>query len=184
MSDLPHYESALLRRLAPLVASRFPVIEGEGLEAYCDRVLSAGLNASQRAMIAADLYEAQKIEHAARRLDKEAWIATARMTFDPGERAPCCVCGRFGSIAQAHHVVPLATQYRRGFRLPDHTHVWMCPNHHVMIHIMIPDDDRVMTTKAMRARDASVAALNRDLAEDEFEKLLDLMSRSARAAPE
>jgi len=110
---------------------------------------------------------------------RRAWVTAARWTFVPSEREPCWVCGRFKSITQSHHVVPLTTQYDRGFKLPHHEHVWLCPNHHVMAHMFIPSDSRSMAPRAMRARDKSAASLNADLSEDEFEKMLELMRRSA-----
>lgn len=115
------------------------------------------------------------------RLERDAWIAASRMIFDPGERQPCYVCGKFKSIAQAHHVVPLSAQYDRGFKYPDPEHVWLCPNHHTMAHRYILDDNRSLAPAAMRARDRSMAALFPDLSEAEFNKLMELMQRAGRS---
>lgn len=114
-------------------------------------------------------------------LDREAWIAVARRIFSPGERQPCCVCGKFKSIAQAHHVVPLTAQYDRGFRLPDQAFVWLCPNHHAMVHLFILSDDRSLALPAMEARAKTTSSLNEDLSEDEFGRLMELMQWSARS---
>lgn len=76
-----------------------------------------------------------------RQEEKTRWIATARLLFQPGERRACTVCGRHRAIAQAHHVVPLASQFDRGFKEADHTHVWLCPNHHVVIHRLLTGAD-------------------------------------------
>lgn len=72
----------------------------------------------------------------ARRL-KDQWIANARSEFTPGDRQPCYVCKRYSSVTQAHHTIPLTDQYDRVFERPDHTHIWLCPTHHVMVHIVI-----------------------------------------------
>jgi hypothetical protein len=49
-------------------------------------------------------------------------------------RRPCFVCGKFARITQAHHVCPLsefsdAIDTGKKFSI-----VWLCPNHHVMLH--------------------------------------------------
>jgi hypothetical protein len=76
------------------------------------------------------------------RLDREAWVTAARQIFAPGEREACHVCGKFKGISQAHHVVPLKAQYDRGFKYPDSEFVWLCPNHHAVVHLFIPIDGR------------------------------------------
>jgi hypothetical protein len=77
----------------------------------------------------------------ARRL-KDAWIAAARKGFVPSRRQPCLVCGKWRDVSQAHHVIPLARQYDKCFEQPDHEHVWLCPTHHAIVHLLlIPRDD-------------------------------------------
>ncbi len=115
------------------------------------------------------------------RIDRDAWIAAARKLFAPGERHACHICGKFKSIAQAHHVVPLTAQYDRGFVYPDHEAEWLCPNHHAMIHLFIPGDDRSMAVPAMRARGRTTSSLNEDLSDEEFGRMMALVRRSARA---
>lgn len=112
---------------------------------------------------------------------RDAWIGLARKLFSPGEREPCCVCGKFKSIAQAHHVIPLTEQFDRGFKVPDGEYVWLCPNHHAMVHLYIMRDERSMAERAMVDRDRTVAALNPDLSEDEWTKLLELKSMASRS---
>lgn len=68
---------------------------------------------------------------------RDQWIAKARSSFAPSERKPCWVCGKFASITQAHHIYPLAAQWRFGIHYPIHDHEWLCPNHHVAVHILI-----------------------------------------------
>jgi hypothetical protein len=113
--------------------------------------------------------------------ERDIWIMASRRIFAPGPRQPCCVCGKFKSISQAHHVVPLATQYDRGFKYPDQEHVWLCPNHHAMVHLYIPGDDRSLEPAAMRARSRTTMAVSEDLSEEEFGRMMELMRRSARS---
>mgnify|MGYP001563316190 CR=1 FL=1 len=122
-----------------------------------------------------DLVEARRL---AGSIEREAWIAASRQIFEPGPRGSCCVCGKFQSIAQAHHVVPLAAQYDRGFRLPNCERVWLCPNHHAMLHIIIPDDNLSMTDSAFRARNRRAGTVLEDLSEDEFKTIMELVRRS------
>jgi predicted HNH restriction endonuclease len=128
-----------------------------------------------------DNYQLVEQRRLGSKLDRDAWIMASRQVFAPSERQACYVCGKFKSIAQAHHVVPLTAQYDRGFVLPDNEHVWLCPNHHTMVHRYIPEDDRSMRPAAMRARSRTTTAFNDDLTMDEFERLLELMRRSTRS---
>jgi hypothetical protein len=114
-------------------------------------------------------------------IDREAWIAASRRIYSPGDRRPCHVCGKFRSITQAHHVIPLTAQYDRGFKLPDQESEWLCPNHHTMVHLYIPTGERSMTVPSIRARSETTSALNEDLTEDEFNKMMELMRRSVRS---
>ena len=68
---------------------------------------------------------------------KTDWILKARLNFDPGKPDNCHICGRYKSITHAHHIIPLAMQFNRGFAIPDNTFVWLCPNHHAAIHLAI-----------------------------------------------
>lgn len=106
-----------------------------------------------------------------RQEEKTRWIATARALFQPAERRPCTVCGRHREIAQAHHVVPLASQFDRGFKAADHAHVWLCPNHHAIIH-------RLLTGAELDR--AEVIALLEGSTENERRLLLQLLAESAR----
>ena len=103
-------------------------------------------------------------------IDRDAWIMASRRIFAPGARQPCWVCGKFKSIAHAHHVVPLTAQYDRGFVYPDQELV-----------LYIPTDDRSIAPAAMRARGRTTGALNGDLTEEEFNRLMELTRRSGRS---
>lgn len=70
----------------------------------------------------------------AARFARAEWIREARAAFAPGPRQPCEVCGRYRSLAQAHHIVPLACQVGPE---PSHDHVWLCPTHHAAVHLLI-----------------------------------------------
>lgn len=113
--------------------------------------------------------------------EREVWIAAARQLFKPSDRQPCWVCGKFQSITQAHHVVPLAEQYARGFEIPDNEHVWLCPNHHAIAHLFILGSGRSYEAAAARARSRRRAPVYRDLSEREFEKMIELMHMAGRS---
>ena len=135
-------------------------------------------NELQRVFEIHELVERRRLGPA---IDREAWIAASRRIYSPGDRQPCYVCGKFRSITQAHHVIPLTAQYDRGFKLPDQESVWLCPNHHTMVHLYIPTGERSMTVPSIRARSETTSALNEDLTEDEFNKMMELMRRSVRS---
>lgn len=126
-------------------------------------------------------YDLTEYRRSAGPLEREAWMGAARLIFDPGEREPCWVCGKFKGIAQAHHVIPLSQQYDRGFRVPDNEHVWLCPNHHTMAHLFILQENPSTKIAAARARGRTLSALMPDLSEDELRKMFDLMRRAARS---
>jgi len=109
-------------------------------------------------------------------LSKADWVASARANFNPGRRQACLVCGRFDYVAQAHHVVPLGIQLDLGFEYPDHEHVWLCPTHHAVIHILIDGkpDPQMLGRRA--------APIWNDHDAEQLEKLLDLVARSRRLA--
>jgi hypothetical protein len=113
--------------------------------------------------------------------ERDLWIWAGRKLFDPGERQPCCICGRFKGIAQAHHVIPLTMQYDRGFKYPDQEYSWLCPNHHAIVHIFIINDKRSMAPAAFRARGRTSRAVHPDLSEAEFEKVFELVRMAGRA---
>jgi hypothetical protein len=117
------------------------------------------------------------------RVERDIWLADARRGFTPSQRCGCVVCGKFKGVTQAHHVVPLTAQYDRGYVEPDHEYVWMCPNHHTLLHLFIPGDNRSMNRQALRARSRTASAQHKDLSDEEFEALMRLVTRSARAAP-
>lgn len=128
----------LMVRLAPKVASSFPVRNRESLESYAGRVRAA-LGKGQRAMIAARLVEASKELQREILPHKRAWIRAARDSFHPGERRPCSICGGYGGLTQAHHIVPLALQFEAGAIIALQNFVWLCPTHHIAAHAFIND---------------------------------------------
>jgi len=72
-----------------------------------------------------------------RKRQEMIWIKNARLSFDPGQSRQCSVCAEFDEITHAHHVLPLSEQARFRFVRPDHTFIWLCPNHHSIVHIMM-----------------------------------------------
>lgn len=143
--------------------------------------MAADLPDDIRRMI--ELHDLVEFRRRAGPIEREVWVKASRAIFDPGPRDVCWVCRRFGSITEAHHVIPLTQQYDRGFRYPNNEHVWLCPNHHTMAHLYILSDDRSTKLPAIRARHETIAALNSDLSEDEFQKMIELM-RLATRSPE
>jgi hypothetical protein len=69
--------------------------------------------------------------------EKSQWIAAARRTFSPGTRKPCEVCGKYETVTQAHHIIPLVVQFYAGYEFPDETFCWLCPTHHALVHAYI-----------------------------------------------
>jgi hypothetical protein len=102
-----------------------------------------------------------------------------RAMFEPSPRRTCEVCSKYASLTQAHHVIPLAVQFACGERRANHDHVWLCPTHHVAIHILI---DHILASArregddASRARPALVSVLA-DLNVEEIRALMGLLDR-------
>lgn len=92
---------------------------------------------------------------------KEAWIAYARSDFEPSQRSNCEVCGKFRRVAQAHHVIPLAFQFDRGGSPPDHEHVWLCPTHHAILHLLIAADDPSRVAQACDLADSELKVMQK-----------------------
>jgi hypothetical protein len=84
-----------------------------------------------------DQYELQVARAAAPLRERTAWIKLARNVFDPGNREPCVICGKFQSITQAHHLIPLEDQYDGGFEIPNQEFAWLCPSHHDTVHLFL-----------------------------------------------
>jgi len=70
-------------------------------------------------------------------MSKEGWISVARAQAALGQPQPCQICFFSFELSHAHHLMPLAEQYDRGFDKPNHTHAWLCPNHHALIHFLL-----------------------------------------------
>jgi len=70
------------------------------------------------------------------RYEAAEWIAAARKSFRPSLRTACVVCHKYEGLTQAHHVVPLSMQFAADMEL-SHEHVWLCPTHHVALHVLI-----------------------------------------------
>lgn len=70
---------------------------------------------------------------------KTEWINEARKRHEPGERQPCFVCGTHRHISESHHIVELAQQYDLGYLNPNQDFIWLCPNHHAIVHLLISE---------------------------------------------
>lgn len=92
------------------VSGSFPFQADETFEDWVARAREIP-NPSRRAMLAARMSVLKQRLIAQYSARKSAWIASARLTFQPGPRKACYVCGGFGPITQAHHVIPLNEQF-------------------------------------------------------------------------
>lgn len=100
----------------------------------------AGLTASQRAALAAEVWTAGPVSPE-KILDsgRKAWIALQRRDFIPGKPGPCYACGLSDPSNHSHHVYPLYLQFNGGMRTANHEFVWLCAAHHERIHRAIED---------------------------------------------
>lgn len=107
-------------------------------------------------------------------MSKRLWMEAARADFLPGPREPCAVCGKYRSLSQAHHLTPLSVQFANGLLSgnfePDHRHIWLCPTHHIALHILIDQagSERLAASRAT----IDIAA---DVGTDELRALMDLI---------
>jgi hypothetical protein len=159
----------VLKRFKSAVERSFPFFDDESFDDYIARARKLLLG--QRAMIAAIMNRTSRDLRRERQPEKTAWIAAARLSFDPGPRQPCDICVKYKRVAQAHHVIPLNWQFDRGMTNPDHTHVWLCPTHHAIMHLMIDTDD----TQLLGRRAAQIID---ELSPDEYTKFVNLLCRS------
>jgi len=117
------------------VAATFPPQPDETFIAWCARAREESHN--RRALLAAEIGLASNRLQRDRQRRKNAWIAAARLAFDPGARSRCACCGKYEGLTEAHHILPLAVQYDAGAVSPIHEHIWLCPTHHAAQHVFI-----------------------------------------------
>lgn len=127
--------SEFMRRLALQVVNLLPVIDGETFNQYNARGLLEPIHT--RIALASALGVVSKQMAAERQAVKKAWIASARLGFSPGLRQSCAVCGKYKSLTEAHHVVPLGLQFEAGATDPIQEYRWLCPTHHAAEHVII-----------------------------------------------
>lgn len=156
-------------RLKMEVAGSFPFREGEDFDAWCSRVRLEPI-VGKRALLAATVGAVSKKMAGELAQRRKTWIAAARIAFDPGNRKHCFICGRFRSVTEAHHVVPLGKQFDLGFEVADDEHEWLCPSHHAVLHLWIDRD--LPNGRSWEAHS--------ELDEREAAALLDLVKRSHR----
>ena len=74
-------------------------------------------------------------------VSRKEWIREARKEFSffTKYKENCAICGKYALVAEAHHIIPLETQFNfhKGTmaQIPDH--VWLCPTHHALVHFCI-----------------------------------------------
>jgi len=105
---------------------------------------------------------------------KSVWVNIARKTFAPSRRECCAVCKRFKSLTHAHHLIPLSIQFDRGFDIPDTNHVWLCPNHHAAVHVLIAHNHRKDPSKPTRA----CVRLVNEMPLDDLRAVLDISAKA------
>lgn len=128
-------ESVLMQRLADKVAHFFPVREGETLFEFTARGRLE--HKGRRALLAGHLAIVSRSLYLERQVEKKAWIAAARLAYDPGPRQSCVICHKYKGLTEAHHVVPLGIQFDAGAKAPIQECAWLCPTHHAAEHVFI-----------------------------------------------
>lgn len=162
---------AILDRFTPAVKEFLPVVAGETFNDYITRA-ARHPSPAVRAMVAANVQAAFREEREKRAFAKSAWIASARRAFQPGPRRACSVCGRYRSLADAHHIVPLGIQFDAGAPSPIQEFAWLCPTHHAAIHAII---------RALVGRKATTEQhLEEDVGTEDWESLQGLAVRFVR----
>lgn len=75
----------------------------------------------------------------AARQERKQWLSHARREFRDAVSTPqpCAVCKRHLEFVHAHHSLPLNVQYDLGLFFADHTHDWLCPTHHRIVHTFV-----------------------------------------------
>lgn len=79
--------------------------------------------------------------------NKKEWIKSSRKLMPKNNLTPCFVCGGYKEITQAHHVYPLGKQHDDGLTIPVNDYVWLCPNHHVLVHQVIKRNSYIMVNR-------------------------------------
>jgi hypothetical protein len=154
-------------RLKCDVQSIFPFAEGESYQNWFVRAHQQ--HHGRRAVLAARMWAIDREMRGERASSKRAWIASARLLFEPRPREARFVCGKFKSITQAHHLVPLAKQFDRGLETASHAHEFLCPNHHAILHLWIDGDISI------ERRQRRGAPTLDDLDDHEYQRMMDLM---------
>lgn len=109
------------------------------------------------------------------RQEKDLWIAAARREFVASPRSLCHVCGKFRSVAQAHHVVPLAKQFDLMYESAEHEHVWLCPTHHAIVHLLL-----VPRKASFNDPPEHLVEAVRELDDDHYQKIMVLLGRASK----
>jgi hypothetical protein len=98
-----------------------------------------GLKISETARIGRKAEAALRAKAQQKSIEKSEWITAARISFQPGDRQSCHVCGQFKGVSQAHHVAPLGIQHNMGVKHAIQDFVWLCPTHHAIAHTVISE---------------------------------------------
>jgi hypothetical protein len=81
---------------------------------------------------------------------KERWFRRERKRFrliiSYYDKEDCCICNKHNPITESHHLTPLHLQYKYRVVEVDHSFVWLCPNHHRLVHRAIVDYANALKT--------------------------------------
>jgi hypothetical protein len=124
-----------MKRLRGAVSGILPFLDGETFHQYAER--AKGEPFETRWFVSCKIENVLDAMQVERQKAKASWIASARLKFSPGDRQPCKVCGKYRSLTEAHHVVPLAVQFEAGAIDPLQEFIWLCPTHHAAQHVLI-----------------------------------------------
>ena len=95
------------------------------------------INDFQRAELVIEYENILKNRKKSFQYQKNAWIYEARKSFLPGENQSCFICKKYKAVTHAHHIYPLHKQFDDGVSIPIDDFVWLCPNHHAGVHLII-----------------------------------------------
>jgi len=92
---------------------------------------------SERVVIFNGLHDQLKKDKKIKQKLKGEWIKNQRKNFNPSAKKDCDVCGKYKDVSEAHHLAPLYIQYERKITPCLQNHVWLCPTHHKIVHLVI-----------------------------------------------
>ncbi len=113
------------------------------------------------------------------KLDRRTvWLAEARISAPQMDPHPCHVCMFTFDLSHAHHVIPLSVQCDAGYQTPNHERVWLCPNHHAMVHYLLREIGADTDDNWLGSKIRGCHLMTRDSPSDgEIAKIISLVGR-------